>query len=51
MTITYALMEKLEEVEKKNPNLAQTRTRCNVSKLLKDNQGKVIGCEYSDGKK
>ena len=41
MTITYSLMEKLEEVEKENPNLAQTRTKCNVVALLRDDKGNV----------
>jgi len=48
MTITYGLMEKLEEIEKKDPTLAQTRTKCNVTNLLKSKTGAVIGVEYTD---
>jgi flavocytochrome c len=50
-TITYALMEALEEVcEKTNNEKAQIITKANVKRLLKDATGAVVGCEYSDKK-
>ncbi|CAL6330335.1 unnamed protein product [Bathycoccus prasinos] len=50
-TITYALMEALEEVcEKTNNEKAQIITKANVKRLLKDASGQVVGCEYSDKK-
>jgi flavocytochrome c len=50
-TITYALMEALEEVcEKTNNEKAQIMTKANVKRLLKDANGAVIGCEYTDKK-
>eukprot|EP01027_Heterolobosea_sp_BB2_P020749 GEZU01029633.1.p1 GENE.GEZU01029633.1~~GEZU01029633.1.p1 ORF type:complete len:611 (+),score=184.53 GEZU01029633.1:1-1833(+) len=52
MTITYALMEMLEEISKKEPNRARCLFQCRVTRLLYDN-GTVIGVEYQDkdGKK
>lgn len=45
MTITYALMEKLEEIANKNPNLAKVITKARVTKLISEN-GAVVGVEY-----
>ena len=52
MTITYALLEKLEEIEKKsNGELAKIVTKAKVNNLIKDQNGSVIGVEYEkDGK-
>ena len=48
-TITYALMEALEEVcEKTNNEKAEIITKANVQRLLKDSNGAVVGCEYSN---
>jgi len=46
MTITYALMEKLEDISKKDPQLAQVVTKARVNKLLTGEQGQIIGVEY-----
>lgn len=45
MTITYALMEKLEEIASKSPELAQVVTKARVTKLNTTN-GVVSGVEY-----
>jgi flavocytochrome c len=45
MTITYALMEKLEEVAKSHPNRARILVKTRVTGLIKDNNGTVIGVE------
>jgi len=52
MTITYALLETLEEIEKKSNGVdAKIINKAKVNKLLKDNDT-VIGVEYEkDGKK
>jgi flavocytochrome c len=52
MTITYALMEKLEEIAKKEPHRARQLFKAKVTKLLRDEtSGSVIGVEYEkDGK-
>jgi len=46
MTITYALMEKIEEIAKENPERANVITKATVTKLLTDSDGSVSGCEY-----
>eukprot|EP01066_Platyproteum_vivax_P004270 Platyproteum_vivax@DN1541_c0_g1_i1.p1 len=46
MTITYALMEKLEEVAKKTPDRARIIMKARASKLISEN-GKVVGLEYT----
>lgn len=53
MTITYALMEKLEEISTKRPDLAKIITKAKVTKLLQDKStGEVYGVEYEhNGKK
>jgi tyrosyl-tRNA synthetase len=46
MTITYALMEKFEEIEKDTKGeFARLLTRCKATKLLK-NGDEIIGVEY-----
>ncbi|KAF4748631.1 hypothetical protein FOZ62_029079 [Perkinsus olseni] len=51
MTITYALMEKLEEICEQDPNRAKMILKAKVEKLLTDASGEVVGCEYvKDGK-
>jgi hypothetical protein len=45
MTMTYALMERLEDMAKENPVKYQVLKKANVKKLLKDGE-KVIGLEY-----
>lgn len=46
MTITYALMEKLEEIAKKEPQIVQISYKSRATKLIQDSQGTVIGVEY-----
>jgi len=45
MTITYALMEKLEEISAKTPDLAKVITKARVTNLISEN-GAVVGVEY-----
>jgi len=51
MTITYALMEKLEELTKTHPQDVRIEKKARVTQLIRDAQGAVIGvqCER-DGK-
>jgi len=46
MAITYALMEKFEEICRTHPNRARTITKARVTKLLSDASGQTIGCEF-----
>jgi flavocytochrome c len=49
MTITYGLLEKLEEVEKNtNGKLAMIINKAIAQKLITDNQKNVIGVEYKN---
>merc|ERR1719310_2190809 len=52
MTITYALMEKLEDLCETDPTRARVLMKTKVTKLLKDSAGAVIGVEFEqeDGK-
>jgi len=52
MTITYALMEKLEDITRSNPDRARYLVKAKVTRLLTDPSGQnVIGVEYEkDGK-
>jgi hypothetical protein len=51
MTITYALMEKFEEVAEKDPQRARLINKARVVKLLNDERG-VTGVEYEkDGQR
>ncbi|KAJ3120260.1 hypothetical protein HK098_004758 [Nowakowskiella sp. JEL0407] len=46
MTMTYALMERLEEDAEKYPDQVEIIKKANVTKLIKDGE-KVIGVEYT----
>ncbi|KAJ3409722.1 hypothetical protein HDV05_004296 [Chytridiales sp. JEL 0842] len=46
MTITYALMEKLEDIALAEPSRAQIIKKAAAKKLIKDAEGKVIGITY-----
>jgi succinate dehydrogenase/fumarate reductase flavoprotein subunit len=45
MTITYALMERLEDTARERPDLVQILIKSRVTRLLKDGD-RVIGVEY-----
>ncbi|GAA6036498.1 hypothetical protein JCM8097_003535 [Rhodosporidiobolus ruineniae] len=47
MTITYALMEKLEDLAEKDSARVKVLKKAHVDKLIKDQDGKVTGVEYS----
>jgi len=49
MTITYALMEKFEELTKSHPGRVRQILKATVSKLLKDDAGNIVGVEYEKG--
>ncbi|EJD07163.1 fumarate reductase [Fomitiporia mediterranea MF3/22] len=52
MVITYAQMERLEDLAQSTPERVQIRKKAKVTRLLKDESGAVIGVEYEvDGKK
>jgi flavocytochrome c len=46
MTITYALMEGLEDLAVKEPHRAKIVKKAKVENLIKDSQGNIIGVEY-----
>lgn len=46
MMITYALMQKLEEISEKDPKTARVITRARVNKLLTASSGRVVGVQY-----
>ncbi len=46
MTITYALMERMEEIAKKEPHRARVVNRAKATRLLTDAAGAVVGVEY-----
>jgi flavocytochrome c len=46
MTITYALMEKLEDIAQHEPHKVSILKKAKVTKLVQDSQGAVIGVEY-----
>jgi len=52
MTITYGLMEKLEEIAETNDGRARVLLKTKVNRLLTDRDGNVCGCECTsnDGK-
>uniref|UniRef100_A0A0G4I0V0 Cytochrome b5 heme-binding domain-containing protein n=1 Tax=Chromera velia CCMP2878 TaxID=1169474 RepID=A0A0G4I0V0_9ALVE len=50
MTITYALMEKLENIAKSSPDRARIVTKAKVNRLLTDASGAVCGVEYANRK-
>jgi flavocytochrome c len=45
MTITYALMEKLEEIATKSPETARVITKARVTRLISEGEA-VVGVEY-----
>lgn len=47
MTITYALIQMVEKVAETNPHIARIVTKAEVTKLIQNREGAVIGCEYS----
>ncbi|KAH8107812.1 fumarate reductase [Cristinia sonorae] len=47
MVITYAQMERLEDLAVSNPERVQIKKKARVVKLVKDEQGSVIGAEYT----
>ena len=49
MTITYALMEKLEAIAAKHPDRVQIHTKSKATKLITAPDGAVIGVEYQKG--
>lgn len=52
MVITYAQMERLEDLAQSMPERVQIKKKAKVTKLLKDESGTVTGAEYEvDGKK
>merc|ERR1719160_299107 len=51
MTITYALMEKLEDIAEEQPDRARVIMKADAKKLITDASGAVVGVEYEkDGK-
>lgn len=46
MTITYALMEKMDDIAKKNPTIAQVLTLARATRLLTDNTGAITGVTF-----
>jgi len=50
MMITYALIQKLEEIAE-NSKVARIITRARVNELLTDSSGRVVGCKYIKGGK
>ncbi|KDR75298.1 hypothetical protein GALMADRAFT_249311 [Galerina marginata CBS 339.88] len=46
MVITYAQMERLEDLAVSNPERVKILKKARVSKLIKDESGSVIGVEY-----
>jgi len=51
MTITYALMEKLEDVAEQTPEKARIMLKARMTKILKDAKGNVNGVEIEQGGK
>jgi succinate dehydrogenase/fumarate reductase flavoprotein subunit len=51
MVITYAQMERLEDLATEIPDRVQIKKKARVVKLLKDESGSVVGVEYVSGGK
>lgn len=51
MVITYAQMERLEDLATEIPNRVAIKKKARVSKLIKDESGSVVGVEYIHGGK
>ncbi|KAJ3172299.1 hypothetical protein HK101_011166 [Irineochytrium annulatum] len=49
MTITYALMEALEDTAKAQPSRVKIIKKAAVTDLIRDNTGKVVGVKYTAG--
>ncbi|KAF8160894.1 fumarate reductase [Crassisporium funariophilum] len=49
MVITYAQMERLEDLAVSNPERVRILKKARVSKILKDESGAVVGVEYVHG--
>merc|ERR1712048_501884 len=49
MTITYALIQMLENISEKNPNKARIVTKACAKKLLTNSKGSVVGLVYEKG--
>ena len=49
MTITYALMEKFDDIARADPTRARVVPNATVDKLIQDDKGAVIGVEYASG--
>jgi len=51
MTITYALMEKLEDLCQSEPNRARILKKARATRLIQGDKGEIVGVEYEmDGK-
>jgi len=48
MEITYALMQKYEELCQSNPDRVKLVTKARVNKLLTDSEGRICGAVYKD---
>jgi len=51
MVITYAQLERLEDLSLSNPERVTIKKKARVTKLVKDESGAVIGVEYTQGGK
>ncbi|KAH9940470.1 Flavocytochrome c [Epithele typhae] len=51
MVITYAQMERLEDLAESIPDRVKIKKKARVTKLVKDEAGAVVGCEYTSGGK
>ncbi|KAI0076153.1 Flavocytochrome c [Panus rudis PR-1116 ss-1] len=47
MVITYAQLERLEDLSVSNPERVQIKKKARVVKLIKDDSGAVVGVEYT----
>ncbi|KAJ7594686.1 fumarate reductase [Mycena floridula] len=50
MVITYAQMERLEDLAVSNPDRVKILKKARVTKLIKDDSGAVVGVEYEHNK-
>ncbi|GBE81477.1 Fumarate reductase [Sparassis crispa] len=51
MVMTYAQMERLEDLSVSTPDRVKIKKKARVTKLVKDDSGAVIGVEYEHNKK
>ena len=47
MVITYAQLERLEDLSESIPDRVKIKKRARVTKLVKDESGAVVGAEYT----